>query len=118
MVGESILEGFRSSRALRSQSSIPGHLRKKIGFQELVKGNSEPFARTPSMESRRSVELRSRGEMVGESVFEGFRSSRALRPQYSIPGHLRKKMGFQDLVKGFPSLVPGAQAQNRVSRCG
>ena len=65
MVGESILEGFRSSRALRSQSSIPGHLRKKIGFQELVKGNSEPFARAPSMESRRSVELRSRGKMVG-----------------------------------------------------
>ena len=116
MVGESIFEGFRSSRALRPQYSIPGHLRKKIGFQELVKGFSEPFARKPSTESRESVRPRNGGQMAGESIFEDFRSSKALRAQYSIPGHLRKKIGFQDKERELRAIVPAAK--NKIARVG
>ena len=52
--------------------------------------------------------------MVGESIFEGFRSSRALRPQYSIPGHLRKKIGFQDKERELRAIVQAAK--HRIAR--
>ena len=54
--------------------------------------------------------------MVGESIFEGFRSSKALRAQYSIPGHLRKKIGFQDKERELRAILPAVK--HRIARGG